>query len=347
MKKWFTFCLALLMMFSMIACDSEAPVVPNVDDDAPTNTEKPSVPNENGGGNATTPDTPTEQWLNVATYNILHCMDYPSYSQTPSYVQILPDQIVSFADDYDIEILGLNEVDVNCERSMGWKKGEYYLGGSNQPKYIAEQLTARTGEQYYYAFGPALEGALTAAHPEHGISMYGNAVISKYPIVSTRNVQVWDKQYHIIDPDNPKSQIYDRPAAQGGGHFEVKASLAVELDVNGTIVTVISTHFGLTGGEKIAMAEAIKGLLQEIDTPVILMGDMNLGYNEPIIKEFNVLLKPTSTASAPATFVSGSRIDYIFTSFDIATKNLKVPNVKYSDHYPVTVQMMILNDDVS
>lgn len=340
MKKLLTLLLAILMCTGVLAaCDSQPPSVPNTDDES----EKSTTTSDSDTTEAEEPETeaqkPADPWLNVATYNILHAMDYPSYVKGET--DINPDHIADFIYDNKIEICGLNEVDINCDRSSGFRMSDYYKGGSNQPKYIAEVLTERTGEQYYWAFGPALEGALAAAH-SGSISMYGNAVISKYPILSVRNIQVWDKENHIIDPDNPKSQIYDRPEAQGGGHFEIKASLIVELDVNGTTMTVISTHFGLTSGEKTAMAEAIKKALKDIDTPVMLMGDMNLSYDTRIIQEFNLLLTPTSTAAKPATFVSGSRIDYIFTGGGIAFKELKVHhNITYSDHYPVSVKVKL------
>lgn len=317
--------ISLLLILSMVACDSQPPVVPNVDDTPPAQDDG---KDENGGGETPSPEPekPAGNWLNIATYNIVHCAD-----QTDPDLMINPDNIVKVIKENDVDIIGLNEVDVNCARSQGWVTGEYHLEGSHQPKYIAEKLTEQTGEQYYWAFSASLDGCLTPAHQELGNGQYGNAIISKYPILSSRTLLV---AAHDVDPDNPDTQ-------RGDG-YERRSMLLAEIDVKGTVITVIATHFGLKADERALAVQMLQNELNVIDTPVIFMGDLNDYYDSTIIKQLNVMLKPTSTASSPPSFVSsGKRIDYIFTSEDIATKDLKTVFVRYSDHYPVVVKAML------
>ena len=339
MKKILLLVLSLILCCALIACDSQAPTVPNVSDDDAGQTPSGDNNQTPSDGGQTTPSTDSNEpeWLNVATYNILHCMDYKAYAGSPSRVDIIPDKYVDFMEKYEIDILGLNEVDINCSRSMGWVKSEYCAEySSNQPAYMAAKMTERTGVPYYWAFAPALDGCLDAAHSDYndGKSMYGNAIVTRFPILATRKIQV---AAHEIDPDNPKTQIGE--ALGSGNYYEQKGALIAELDVNGTVVTVISAHFGLVREEQDLMMDALISEINVIDTPVVLMGDFNSSYNSSNINRFNQILKPTTTGKLPATFITGSRIDYIYTSEDLVTKDLMSPPLSYSDHYPVIVKM--------
>lgn len=342
MKKWIVLAMSLLLCFALIACDSQPPSVPRTEkdtteaseDDKKTTSSKSETPAE-------TTDVPTQnglEWLNVATYNILHCMDYATYAKDGS-ADINPDSYVDFMQTFQIDLLGLNEVDVNCDRSKGWVKSEYYTDyKSDQPAYIAAKISERTGVQYYSAFAPALDGCLDAAHKDYndGKSMYGNAIISRFPILSTRMIQV---AVHEIDPNDPKTQIGDPLGS--GNYYEQKGALIAEIDMNGTKVTVISAHFGLVKEEQDLIMDALENEIKHIKTPLILMGDFNSYPSSTNISRFNLLLKPTSLEETPGTFISGRRIDYIFTSDDMVTKDLKVPLLTYSDHYPVIVKMAL------
>lgn len=331
-RKLLLLLLSLLLIGSLVACDSQAPSpsVPQINDDNSGGATPPAEENNPSSDDDNTPPIDyNEGWLNVSTYNIVHCAD----QQDPDKA-IHPDNIVNYIDEHDIDIIGLNEVDVNCQRSMGWLKDEYYTKyGSHQPKYIAEKLTEKTGEQYYWAFAASLDGCLKAAHSKLGNGQYGNAIISKYPILSTRTILV---ATHTIDPNDPSTQM-DVASSR-----ERRSLLFAEIDVEGTVITVISTHFGLLQDERALAIQRLESELAVIETPVIFMGDLNCYYDSNEIKHLNTLLKPTATGSTPPSFVSsGKRIDYIFTSVDIKTKDLQAPFVRYSDHYPVLVKVKL------
>ena len=166
--------------------------------------------------------------LNIGSYNIWHSQNYALKLEKEEF-QIAPDNIADVLVRNDVVICGLNEVDWNCKRS------EY----TNQPYLIAKEMTARTGVKHYWAFAVGLDGY-------HGKgAQYGNALVTRYPIVSTREIPVW---VHEIDPSNPKTQ-----AAKG--NFERRALLIAELDVEGKPLTVITTHFGLQPTEQVKMMD--------------------------------------------------------------------------------------------
>lgn len=325
MKKLLLLLLALLMVSSLVACDNSAPpTVPNTDKE----TSEDVTETEESTSAETQKVVPPQkvEWIDVATYNIVRCED-----QSDKLGETRPDNIVNFIYDNKIAICGLQEVEINSTRSAGWKTDEYYKEGSHQPRYIADKLTEKTGEQYYWAFSVSLEGVHTPAHRDDGPALYGNALISKYPIKSQRYVQM---ATHTIDPNKPSTQV-------GQDNYERRSILIATLDVEGTDLTVIVTHFGLNEDERRLALEMLKGELSKIKTPVIFMGDLNDYHNSAVIKELNSILKPTSTSSKPASTPGGSRIDYIFMSDSISFKDLKSKPYTFSDHYPVLVKIKL------
>lgn len=117
--------------------------------------------------------------LRVATYNINCCRDY-----IDAWGDKSPRAIADFIEKEQIEICGLNEVDINSERSLGY----------NQPEYVIDKLEELTGETYYSCFAAGLDGYHPPFDKEYaptqGKALYGNAIISKYPIVNYRTVKV-------------------------------------------------------------------------------------------------------------------------------------------------------------
>ena len=337
MKKLLLLFLACILCVSLIACDSQSSVtVPKND----TNTTPSTNTNPSGDAPSTTP-ADNNTWLNVATYNILHCADLtdPETQETGGDGLAFPDKYVQLIQDYEIDIIGMNEVDVNCQRSMGAYKSEYRNEYKcNQPKYIAEKLTEQTGEQYYWAFAASITNHSRIEAAFAGDALYGNAIISRYPIVSTRNFKVYTHNY---DPTKPETQF--GPSLGSGNQYEVKTVLIAEIDVDGTIVTVISAHYGLAEDERARMTQMLLAEVENIETPVILMGDFNSLPTDTNILQLNEVLNPAGgvdnvTTTFPAK--KNHRIDYIYTSSSLEMKNYDVLyKLKYSDHYCVTVKV--------
>ncbi len=227
--------------------------------------------------------------MKVMTFNTQHCLGYVSG-------KIDFELMASVIRKYDPDIVGLNEM-----RDEG-EDPEY----TNQ----LESLRALCGEEYkYFYFGKAIEFA--------GKGPYGNAIISKIPLVNTKT---------IIIPD-PENKIYD-------SWYETRSIIKTTLP---TGVTVMVTHFGLNPDESI---NAIKTVFENLeDEKCILMGDFNLVPNDKILSPIKKKMKDTADLfDAPKlSFPSDApdrKLDYIFVSKDIEVESADIPNETASDHRP-------------
>jgi endonuclease/exonuclease/phosphatase family metal-dependent hydrolase len=167
------------------------------------------------------PMTMTEPDLNpwpvtIATYNIHRAVGTDR--------RFAPDRIVGVLQEIRADIVALQEVP---------------LGGTHFPNVLA-QIQQATG--YFVTEG-------------HTFSVsgrrYGNAVMSRYPIVATRAIDL------------------------SFGSREPRGALDADINCHGHPLRVIATHLGLSVAER---QEQIRKLLQVFDTdqmPVILLGDVN------------------------------------------------------------------------
>jgi endonuclease/exonuclease/phosphatase family metal-dependent hydrolase len=159
----------------------------------------------------------TNPWpLTIATYNIHGAVGCDG--------RFAPDRIAGVIKELDADIIALQEVP---------------LGGSKAPNVLAE-LQAATGFQA--AEGPACDTRERR---------YGNAVLSRYPILSVRSIDL------------------------SFGSREPRGALDADVDCHGNMLRVIATHLGLRPAER---RDQIKRLLEKFDTeemPVILLGDIN------------------------------------------------------------------------
>ena len=107
---------------------------------------------------------------------------------------------------------------------------------------------------------------------------YGNAVLSRYPIINTRSIDL------------------------SFGSREPRGALDADIDCHGHPLRVIATHLGLGIGER---QTQIKLLLQAFDTdrmPVILLGDINEWFAWG--STLRMLCNHFESVPAPATFPS-------------------------------------------
>ena len=265
--------------------------------------------------------------LKVATFNIVRCED-----QANSGVAN-PDNIVNYIRDNNIDICVLNEVDVNNSRSKNADHAEYKASGYNQPKYIAEKLG------YDYAFVAALDGYIghTPADRSNGSARYGNAIISRYPIVG-----------------EVKYKVVQLKSYQVSGNYERRIVMWAEINVNGTPLTVVGSHFGLNPDEKDEITRVVREeVLPTISTPTLLMGDFNMQPSTRNIRRLdNASVNGHDMVMAgydDLTFTQGSgtptqRIDYIFYSDDIVASGYTVhSDVNCSDHKPVSLTIRLKN----
>lgn len=162
-----------------------------------------------------TPDL--DPWpLTIATYNI--------HGSVGCDRKFSPRRVADVLLEIGADIIALQEVP---------------LGGSRTPN-VLNVLQEATG--FAAAEGPACD------RPER---RYGNAVLSRYPILSLRSIDL------------------------SFGSREPRGALDADVNCHGHLLRVVATHLGLRPAER---REQIRKLLQMFDTdemPVILLGDIN------------------------------------------------------------------------
>lgn len=202
------------------------------------------------------------------------------------------EQIISEIEEVDADIIGLQEVERLMPRS----------NFKDQSKEIARAL----GYNYVYGSNINILGA-----------RYGNATLSRYPIVSSKN----HKLPHIL--------------------LEPRGLLETVIDIDGETYHVFNTHLGLDLEERREQIGYINQVVGKKEANVILMGDFN--YSS---KDLN-MIDPELTDSAVAldrendfTYSYHSskpnvRIDRIYVSSDIELLGHQVLSSVISDHLRV------------
>jgi len=233
--------------------------------------------------------------LKVMTFNIQHCESFVSG-------EIDYNIMATAIKECGAEIIGLNEV-----RDEG-EAADYEA----QCKILSE----KTG--YYYYFAKAID--------DNGNNPYGNAILSKYPILSAETIMI---------PD-PCDKVY-------GNRYETRCILKANIDVCGGI-NVFVTHFGLYPDEAVNAVKAIIGCI--IDEKTVLMGDFNVEPDNNILTPIKEAMQDTAVAlkhnmlSWPADTPT-KKIDYIFVSRDISVLEADIPEIIASDHRPCTAVLQI------
>ncbi len=157
---------------------------------------------------------------------------------------------------------------------------------------------------------------------------YGNAVWSKHPFVKAEKYMI---------PDVPVQQRV------AGYYYETRCILRTDYIIDGKVITVLNSHFGLGVGERDNAVDLALSLAENIDNPIILMGDFNMTPDDVNVKRLSAVFTDVhkELGSEELTFTSDNphiRIDYIFTK---GFKPLRANTVKViaSDHFPITAEL--------
>ena len=234
--------------------------------------------------------------MKLMSFNTQHCQNY--LERKIDY-RVMADAILSCGAD----VVGLNEM-----RSKG-EAADY--------DYQTEALSALTGMAHYY-FAKAID--------VRGSNPYGNAILSKLPILSAETIPV-------PDPD---------PNRCDNGYYETRCLLKAKLE-NG--ITVLIIHFGLNPDEQ---ENAVATVLQHLTAEkCILMGDFNVTPENPVLAPIRARMKDTADLfmSPRMSFPSDNpdrKIDYIFVSPDLTVLAADIPAIVASDHRPHTAEIEVL-----
>ncbi len=232
----------------------------------------------------------------VMTYNIQHGLDYNRQlaGNTGLSHEIDLTQIVGVIRSLNPDVVGLNEV-----RGLG-PQWDYTAQ--------AETLAAMLGWHCYFAPAIWFEGE----YP------YGNAILSRRPLLSAQR---------ILIPDPP---VRDEDA-----YYETRCILRAEV-ANGPVMLI--SHFGLAKSEQRNAVSTMLDLLAKETGPAVVMGDFNMEPNDPILAP---LLSATEDAGAQLTHPGLSwpsdkpemKIDYILTK-GAKVLSADVPAIVAADHRP-------------
>lgn len=159
-----------------------------------------------------------------------------------------------------------------------------------------------------------------------GTSPYGNAMVSRFPITYAETVAI-------------PGPVFKRPNVK----YESRCVLKAVVDAGGQEISVLICHMGLSEEERKCAVKQVCKLLDEIEMPVILMGDFNTTPDDTVLKPIYERMNDTDTLAAEKgmktypSYDPDIKIDYIFYR-KIECKSVKTITEVYSDHFPIIAE---------
>lgn len=195
------------------------------------------------------------------------------------------------------------------------------------PWFQCREIAQRTG--MYYAYAVARE---PYSFHWNQPGAYGDAVLSRYPIEEIRRFKLF--------PD----------LAQGDDEREDRAVCAIKVRVHDRSLWIASTHLDHRGNElsRIYQANQLKPIIQSLDGPVVLCGDLNANPGDETMAIISSYMTPQYPSPSSEYYTYPSRyngrqapdqlLDYILLKKDDPTLTCvtyRVVNSPASDHCAV------------
>lgn len=215
--------------------------------------------------------------MKVMTYNIRHGRGLDG--------KVNLDRIAADIRRAQADIVGLQEVDRFNIRS----------GFKDQ----VQQLAEKTGMSWSYS--PSVTW---------GFAQYGNAVLSRYPIVS--------------------NEVYSLP-----GIVEKRSLMKTVVQTGEHQVTVLNTHLGVSVKEREKQIPIVADILKDVEGPSILMGDFNMESDHKLMEQTFGEWSKVKLKQKSATVLSGHEIDHIFVNLAAPVQTAWTMTSDGSDHNPV------------
>lgn len=217
------------------------------------------------------------------------------------------DRIAGVIHSEKAEVIGLQEVD------RFWRRSDFV----DQVDYLAEDL------DMHAAYGANLD--LSPDDPSQPRRQYGTAILSKYPIIESKNTLL------------PKL-----------GTSEQRGLLEALIKVKGAPIRFYDTHLQHNNSaERALQVRAIMEHTGDVEEPQVLVGDLNALPDAP---ELAPLYERYNDAwplggEGPGYTISAEnpnrRIDYVFVTPDVAVRGASVPRTLASDHLPVVADLSV------
>jgi len=219
--------------------------------------------------------------LGVATYNIKNGMGMNG--------EVSLAAIASAITSTRADLVGLQEVDFLRPRSRF----------SIQSRKLGQMLSMES------VFGPTIKC--------FGLPRFGNAVLSKFPIIECVNYQLPSR-------------------------WEQRCLLKVKVKIEAATIAFCCVHFGLNQLERLKQAGKVVQYISAENLPLILVGDFNAGPESDEIKKIKTLFHPVDPEGLQPTFPANKpehQIDYIFYSAHWKLIKTFVLDSQASDHLPL------------
>lgn len=206
----------------------------------------------------------------------------------------------------EADVIGLQEVDRHFSKRSLFQ---------DQAILLSESLGM------YLAYGPAIDDPATEeGHPNR---QYGNAVLSKFPILSVTN--------HRLRSADPQE--------------EPRCLLEVKIDLDGIPVVVLNTHLALMKGAQQLGVEDILKRTAELEEPHIVVGDFNMTPDDDTMQPLFDRFEPAIDQELhyPTTYsrdkIAGNRLDYILVDHHWKIIRAFIIPTAVSDHFPVAARL--------
>ncbi len=247
--------------------------------------------------------------IKAATFNI-QCGRNHDKRVRGENADIELDRVVAHIQKMDADFCSINEISDDLPGSTF----------GQQPAYLAQQLG------WNYAFAKAID----VKKKDGSARAYGIALLSKHPIRSFRRIP-------LVTPPEEREE---------GLKYEDRMLMIAEVEINGKIVTVMNSHFGLRETEIEKAANAVLAERENLSGPIVLTGDFNIGPDHPQLQRIKAVFKDTADIREDAclTFPSHQpkvKIDYIFTDHNTQTLDLQIPTEVVADHLPMIATLEV------
>ncbi|MCL4200030.1 endonuclease/exonuclease/phosphatase family protein [Patescibacteria group bacterium] len=186
--------------------------------------------------------------------------------------------------------------------------------GNNTAQFIAGKLG------YTHAYARSMR------YNNEGKDVYrGNAVLSKYPII--------DHTIHVLSRDQSRTAVQ------------------ADIDVGGSVLHVISVHIVHSHQQPSPLqVEQVTNLIHAAPKErTVIMGDFNAVPESEAIRIMRTSFADPDTSDTPSwcLYPDGCsvckpervewKLDYVFTTADIAAKDFRAETSEASDHLPISV----------
>jgi len=232
----------------------------------------------------------SEYDIKVMSYNINHGISRDGKLDIDAAAEVIRES--------GAQIVGLQEVDSRFVRSFF----------KDQTRELAEKLDM----YYYFGENVSLFGA-----------GYGNAVLSRFPIISASNLQL-------------------------DGRGEQRGVISARIDIYGKEMNFLVTHLSLNRGTRNTQLQQIRRYIELLEEEVVLVGDFNstpeageIMYIERILREAGSELGKKDIYTFIMNDGTTVCIDYIFVSSDVEVSDIYTIESDASDHFPVVADIRI------